>query len=374
MAPTAAFVSSFAPKSLSISHFTPNRSTRRAPTVPTHAPAVHMSADEKGGFFRAKFAAFALAALLVVPAYQAPALADTNVLYQSTELVAARSGGRVGGSSFRSAPRGGGGSYRGSYRSAPARSYGGYYGGGGYGGGVFAPVMPIMPFYISPFAGGLGVAVIAGIAISRVFGSVWQSAIYSDDDDNVVSNRNCAVVTVKLGLLASAVEVRDKLDKLAQVADTSTPTGLARVLNETAVALLRNKDYWICGATDIDVVRGSGETRFNEVSVRERSKIREETLSNVGGLRMNNTPKVSTPDTPEEFVVVTVLVAADSALASKIPRRIDQVSDLRSAVSALGAVSRNELQAVEIVWAPQQREDTLTRAEMLLDHPELTQV
>eukprot|EP00171_Calliarthron_tuberculosum_P004035 IDg4035t1 len=77
---------------------------------------------------------------------------------------------------------------------------------------------------------------------------------------------------------------------------------------------------------------------------------------------------------PEEFVVVTLVVAADSALAQKVPRRVEDVQDLRGAVGALGAVTAAELQAVEVIWAPQQKGDTLTRSEMLLDHPELRQL
>jgi len=46
--------------------------------------------------------------------------------------------------------------------------------------------------------------------------------------------------------------------------------------------------------------------------------------------------------------------------------------DIKQVLGALSAVSGEDMDALEVLWAPQQRGDSMTRAEMLLDHPELT--
>ena len=72
--------------------------------------------------------------------------------------------------------------------------------------------------------------------------------------------------------------------------------------------------------------------------------------------------------------MVTVVVAATGGLARALPRRIQNVTDLRRALTALAGVGTDDMQACEVIWAPQGEGDTLTEREMLTDHPELLRV
>jgi uncharacterized membrane protein len=46
-------------------------------------------------------------------------------------------------------------------------------------------------------------------------------------------------------------------------------------------------------------------------------------------------------------------------------------ADLRQALSQIGAVSSDQLLAVEVLWTPQRSGETLTADEMIAEYPEL---
>lgn len=311
------------------------------------------------------------------------------LLFTSTGVdgaLAARGGGRVGGSSF-SAPR-----------SAPAPSYGGGggggdYGGGGYGGGYGGGGVMVMPRIYSPvvpvYGGGFGLGgfgglttllllvAVAGVVVSSVGSAVGAATGAGDPDDPPTS-----VVTVKVGLLASARQLQRDLDAVAQRANTASARGLAELLQEVVVALVRNPDYWThasVNAAPSSMRLSEAEAEFGRRSLNERVKLEEETLSNVGGRGVQATTRRVRPGEelssgPSEYIVVTLVVAATGGLSKALPRRLDGVADLRAALTALGGVTTDDMQACEVIWAPQSDTDTLTEREMLADHPDLVRV
>lgn len=293
------------------------------------------------------------------------ALVLTLVLGHADGAWAAKAGGRIGGGSFR-APR----------PTAPApRTYtnpgGGYYPGGGFG---FPFLFPF--FGIGGGFGGLFTLLIF-IAIAnflvRSFRGISEGGNY---DTTYASSTNPPVSVVKLqvGLLAQARSLQDDLNRIATTADTGSSQGLAQLLQETTLALLRHPDYWAYAASDDKQTRLlSAEAEFNRYTLSARSKFSEETLSNVNSQITQAKPKAvltgadSLAD-PGEYILATLVVAAQGKLDLPV---INSSDDLRRALSQIGAVSSDNLLAVEVLWTPQQSGETLTADEMVAEYPEL---
>lgn len=298
------------------------------------------------------------------------------VFSQADSAMAARSGGRLGGGSFRAPSR--------SY-SSPSRSYSrgpsgysGGYGGGYYPGGGFG-VPFIMPFF--GFGGGLGglFGIFVAIAVANfIISSFRQAGVGGDGLGTTSSNPMVSVARLQVGLLAQARKLQEDLNDLATTADTSTSAGLTKVLQETTLSLLRHPEYWAYADIDSDQTRLlTAEQAFNQLALAERSKFTGETLSNVNAQLSQSKPKaalgssgeLAVPDAPGEYIVATILVAAQSKL--NLPQSTTSPEDVRRAINQLGAVSSEQLMAVEVLWTPQVSGETLTADELIAEYPNL---
>lgn len=283
--------------------------------------------------------------------------------------LAASGGGRMGGSSF-SASR------MRSY-APPSRSYSAppvivapavpFYG-GGFG---FSPFFfgPSLSFGLPGF--GLFNLLFFGMAAWFILNTVMGFLGGSQEERMWEETQRSSVVRLQVGLLGSARKLQFDLERLADRADASTPEGLHYILQETVLALLRNPDYCVYGFSSSAVSADSfaSESSFNRLSMEERSKFREETLVNVDGRRRRVDREAARDGRfNSEYIVVTVLAATEGTL--KLPE-IKSSSDLRDALTLLGSIPTDELQAVEVLWTPQNAEDTLVERDMLMDHPNL---
>ncbi|HSM82478.1 MAG TPA: DUF1517 domain-containing protein [Nodosilinea sp.] len=276
----------------------------------------------------------------------------------------AAAGGRMGGGSFRApAPR----------MSPAPRTYapgggGGYYPGGGFGFPFLFPFIGI--------GGGFGglFTLLIFIAIVNVVVRGLRGA--TGEDDYIApagSNPTVAVAKLQVGLLAEARALQDDLNRLATTADTGTSQGLAKLLQETTLALLRHPDYWAYAASEDKQTRLlSAEQEFNRYTLSARSRFSAETLSNVNSQLTQAEPQAMLPgdgdQAPGEYILATVVVATQGKL--DLPN-IYSVADLRQALSQIGAVSSENLLAVEVLWTPQQSGETLTADELIANYPEL---
>ena len=245
----------------------------------------------------------------------------------------------------------------------PAPMYGYGYGGGfGFGGGSSLITLLLFGFLaFSLYTAVQGAAAGAGVG---------SGAAVTLGGDRV------SVVRLQVGLLGIARSLQTELDAIAEKADTSTPSGLQYVLTETVLSLLRHPDFCVYAASGNRTVVGpeAAEASFNELSLDERGKFEAETLVNVNArTKKAGSAVVGTNEAgmTNEYIVVTILVAADAPL--KLPA-IATAADLRTALTRLGAVGADALQAVEVLWTPQEEGDTLTAAEVARNYPLLVSV
>jgi uncharacterized membrane protein len=299
-------------------------------------------------------------------------LAAVLVFSQVSDAQAApsRGGGRIGGGSFRSAPS------RSYSAPRPGGGYGQGYGGGYYGGGGGS--FFLMPWMLFGGGGSLFTLLIVMAIASFLFQS-FRQATSGEDVGMGAASPQVSVTKLQVGLLAEARSLQTDLDRIALKANTNNSAGLAQVLQESTLSLLRHPEYWVYAGTQSKQARmESAEIEFNRLSLSERSKVSGETLSNTSGQlkqKESSAIAVSTPGDLDvqqnEYIVVTLIVGSQGKL--DLPT-ITSAEDVRRALSQLGAVSSDRLLALEVLWTPQANGDVLTRDDMLSDYPSLHMV
>lgn len=281
------------------------------------------------------------------------------------DALAARSGGRMGGGSFRAPSRSL------PSRSAPAARPGGY----GYGGGFGFPFL--IPFF--GFGGGFGglFTLLIGFTILNFVINAFRKNGFGESDDQM-ADPTVTIAQVQVGLLAEAQELKADLAELARAADTGTSSGRAQLLQSTGLALLRHPDYWVYGTTrNQSTALSAAESQFNQLALTERSKFTAETLSNVDRqlqqLELKAKEKADSLAQEVraevgEYLVVTLIVGVEGKL--ELPK-VNDTTSLKQAVQQISGVGGDRLLAVEILWTPQAAEDTLTTEDILAYYPDL---
>lgn len=300
----------------------------------------------------------------------------TLALSHADGALAARTGGRIGGGGGFSAPS----------RTYTPRTYappgGGYGGGYGYPGGGFG-----FPFLI-PFwgiGGGFGglFSILIFFAIANFLVQSFRR-VNGDEGGEVGygSNPSVSISRLQVGLLAQARDLQTELNRIAEAADTNSPEGRAEVLQEVSLALLRHPEYWVYAGGGTQQARlNAAESQFNRLSLAERSKFSEETLSNVNNQLKAALNKEALPASgeidnptslinqgPGEYIIVTLLAATLGKF--EIPQ-INSADDLRQALRRIGGMSGEQLLAIEVLWTPQAEGDTLTSDDVLAEYADL---
>lgn len=290
--------------------------------------------------------------------------------HASTALAAG--GGRIGGGSFRAPSR--------VYRPSP-RSYS--PGAGSYspypGRGIGMPFVFPSPLFFVGGGGGLFTVILFIMLASFLVQTFRRGQADDELGYGATDDQTITVTKLQVGLLANARELQADLNKLALKADTSSGVGLANVLQETSLALLRHPEYWVYGGASTQPSRlALAEAEFNRLALAERSKFSGETLSNVNSQLLQAEPKALLTDangelvesaaSPGEYIIVTVLAATQGAL--KLPP-VNNETDMKQVLQQLGGVAGDRLLALEVLWTPQAEGDVLTSEDVLEQYPTL---
>jgi uncharacterized membrane protein len=206
----------------------------------------------------------------------------------------------------------------------------------------------------------------------RVTGGETEEVSYN-------SNPSVSVTRLQVGLLAQARDLQTELNHIAETADTNTPAGRSEILQEASLALLRHPEYWVYAGSGTQQAKlNAAESQFNRLSLAERSKFSEETLSNVNNqlkavlskeaLSGEDNPTRLISEGPGEYIIVTLLAATLGKC--QIPA-INSADDLRQALRQIGSLGGEQLLAIEVLWTPQAPGDTLTSDDLFAEYPDL---
>lgn len=306
------------------------------------------------------------------------------VLLAADVAEAARSGGSFGGlSGFRSSS---GSLSRGLSRGASrglSRSSGSYgggssfiflpsfgYGGWGYGGGG----MGMMGSLVLVGIVGLGVfMVVRSIRRAAHRGNLGYGGGYGDydDDDAAAALDRSYVYKIQLGLGRSGRGVQKRLEEFASTGDTSSETGLAELLRQTALELMREKDAiryaLVEPAGPFNLT--NGEAKMSGAAMAERSRFQLERVRGSEGKVRRSEAAETVGREALEFLVITILVATRAPMDRMT--KIEERSALEGVLSELGGVPASALLGLEVIWTPADPEDSLTETDLMTTYPEL---
>ena len=309
-------------------------------------------------FKRKRFCSFLVSSSLIV-----------SFLLINPISASAASGGRIGGGSFQAptAPRS---QNYGGYGGNNFRGYGSGYRGGGIG---FPFLLPIFGFGGGGIFGFLILMSIVGVIVN----SFKNSSNFSRSGESSIASESTKLTKVSLiqfqiGLLASARDIQVKLRELASSSNTSTSSGLQRILQETTLSLLRKPELWVYSNIETGSVPfSSAELTFNRISLTERSKLKAELTSNYSGQISTSKNIQSNPgdfDPTNEYIAITILLATNKDLKINNSASNELITE---SLRLIGSISSNDLIALEVIWQPEGEGETLSEEELITQYPNL---
>ena len=300
------------------------------------------------------------------------------VLLPALALAGPRSGGSFSG---RTGFRSGGG------MSSPSRSYSG--GGSNYGGGSHFFFLPGWGYGGMGYGGGIGllgtlfVLAAVGVGAAMVMRTIQRSRTAGhgggmaglwgapDDDEAAVVQGRAYLYKLQLALGRSARGVQDRLSDFASKGDTTSEAGLASLLQQSSLELLRNKDSIRYAAAD---GRGpmsltNAETAMNGIALGERSRFQVERVRVAEGRAVRSDAPAEEGKEALEMVVVTLVAATRTPLDRFKP--VATIDELSALLSQLGGIAPTGLLGLEVIWTPADANDSMTETDVMTTYPEL---
>ena len=231
-------------------------------------------------------------------------------------------------------------------------------------------------------------AVFALVAFSTLsnIGSSVSDSIGSAVGSNVQSVLGSGVSAVEISVALNVAD-RDRpdsilsaLSRLSRTARTDSRVGLQNLTSQVALELLRRKSDIVAAYTTGQNFRDESKAQreFNNMSIRERSKFQRETVSNYGGVdysadrRMKSASSEYSPKATVAVVTMVLLIDGDST-SKTLSKRVNSIQDVEDALSRIASDSKADkcLRGAEILWTPEERDETLTMRDVLADYSTL---
>jgi uncharacterized membrane protein len=193
-------------------------------------------------------------------------------------------------------------------------------------------------------------------------------------DGTELTNDIVTVSLLQIALRADARRLQTLLNEWGETADTATPEGLFSLLQQVAQGLLDYSRYWthvLASSKTVNVYEEAEEV-FNAWSLRERSKFSAETLTNVDGVITKRSPVPPGIDDTPAYIVVTLILGTegDRPLFSEIY----SASALRDVLDGIRLMQPLYLLVFEMLWSPQDPDDSLTEAERATEYAEMAAI
>lgn len=212
--------------------------------------------------------------------------------------------------------------------------------GGGGGGGGFS-LLPLVVF--------MGLLVI-GIAMVRGL-------------KRAAPEEATSAARLRLALLTDE-ELKRRLRTLAEGADTTTPEGLAALLDEAVVLLLREAPAWRWAEYE---TRASEASEAFESWIAEERSLFQETFRHFQGER-TEAPYTPRLEAEGRYMVVSLIALRYGAFPPATPLSKEAVKER---LLAFAATTSATLLGAYLAWTPEREGEALTEKELLALYPRL---
>jgi uncharacterized membrane protein len=218
----------------------------------------------------------------------------------------------------------------------------------------------------------LGIVVVVGRVLLKNLATARRNRL-DGSPSGMLGGERYAVVKSQLALLSTARSLQRELQTFANTGSTDTVVGLASALQDVVMALMRHSDYWRYGVVQVQpaATLDDAERAFNQVVSQERAKLSEELTVNVDGVRRQAPRSERVPSNEVgQYLVVTLIVATGypefTAYQTPSPK------DIEGTLQRLSTLLTSDLLAVEVMWSPENPDDSLTEDELMAEYPELS--
>ncbi|MEL6927476.1 MAG: DUF1517 domain-containing protein [Cyanobacteria bacterium J06600_6] len=312
--------------------------------------------------------------------YPASKILHSNIEQQSISKnfsIAKKSGGRSGGGSFkRSKPHRSSSPSR-SRSSSPSQSIpttspsSNYRSSSSSSGEPLGLVGTIVLISVVVFFLSMVLLVSTGTISDDLSDYLPKANIFGDKYERERDNDLVTISLIQVVLSSViAADIKHDLNQLTIEADTSSNEGLLKLLQDSALLLLRNESAWVyvySSSNSLNIDRA--ESAFNSISISERSKFSRETLNHIDGKLKTVESDFTEVSGQAAYLVITLIAgtADDNALFEKIY----SAHNLKDALTNIAIVPNDYLMKFELLWTPQQDNEFLTEDELLSEYSNL---